>query len=82
VILHPFLCVAIMSLSSCELHTNCLTLFNPMNTEINLHDIQFVPRRGRFVLQLARPFGSNCCTLADNYLILIGEIFRWCGLVK
>jgi len=54
-----------MSLSSCELHTNCLTLFKPMNTEINIHDIQFVPRRGRFVLQLARTFGGNCCALAD-----------------
>jgi len=44
---------------------------NLLNTEINLHDIQFVPRRERRVPRLVRPVGDRS---ASKWLFIIRSI--------
>ena len=44
---------------------------NPLNPEINLHDIQFVHRRERRVLRLVRPVGDRS---AGKWLFTVRSI--------
>jgi hypothetical protein len=49
----------------------CIRDINPLNTEIILHDIQFVPRRERHVLRLVRLVGDGS---AGKWLFVVRSV--------